>query len=344
MNQLRTKPKPHVPPVDPDWLGRVHEEPIPVDYAVVDSHFHLWDYSEPPYFGDSYRAEAQAAGIGSSVYVECSMGYRDDGPEAEKVVGEIEFAVGQARSHSTADFAVAQAIVGAADIRLGAGIVPVLEQLITAGAGRFRGIRLRAATDDDPAVSYGASAPPPGLLIEPASLKAISELQRLGLSLDVYLFHTQLDDVAALARARPDLQIILNHMGTPIGSGSYAARRPEVMARWRDGIKALAPFGNVFVKIGGFAISRVNLVARSDRANPPGSAELAAVFEPWLDHCLNSFGPGRCMFGSNFPVDKVAMSLPVLVNAMKRLVGRLAPAEAAAVMGATARRVYRLQD
>lgn len=344
MYKPRTKPKPHVPPVDPDWLSRVHEVPIPVEYAVVDSHFHLWDYSDPAYFGDSYSADALAAGIGSSVYVECSMAYRDDGPEAEKVIGEVEFAVEQARAHSAGGVAVAEAIVGATDIRLGAAITPLLEHLIAVGAGRFRGIRMRAATDDDPAVTYGASAPPPELLVQPASLTAISELRRMGLSLDVYLFHTQLEDVLALARAQPDLQIILNHMGTPIGAGAYATRRSEVEARWREGIEALAPFDNVSVKIGGFAISRVNLINRGERKEPPDSTELAAVFEPWLDHCLNSLGPGRCMYGSNFPVDKAAMSLPVQVNAMKRLAGRLTPAEAAAVMGGTARRVYRLQD
>lgn len=336
------KPKPHVPPTDSAWLDRVREAPIPVPYPVVDGHFHLWDYSDPPYFGDSYRNEAEAAGIGSSVYVECSMGYREDGPEAEKVLGEVAFAADQARRHSTPGFQVAEAIVGAADIRLGPGIARVLEQALALGDGRFRGIRVRAATDPDPAVGYGEGAPPAGLLLQDESLKALRVLRDLGLTLDAYLFHTQLGDIAALARALPGLPIVVNHIGAPLGGGGYAARRAEVAAAWRAGIASLAPFENVSIKIGGFAISRINLVARGDRPEPPGSEDLARLFEPWFDHCLNSVGAGRCLFGSNFPVDKVAMSLPVQVNAMKRLAARLSPGEAAALMGGTARRVYRL--
>jgi len=343
MKSPLAKSKPHVPRVDPAWLDRIQEAPITVGYPVVDGHFHLWDFSDPPYFGDSYRRDALAAGIASSVYVECSMAYRDDGPEREKVIGEVEFACEQARIHTTPDFRVAEAIVGAADIRLGADIAPVLEQMIAASEGRLRGIRVRAATNDDPAVSYGASAPPPELLGQPASRKALSVLKGLGLSLDVYLFHTQLDDIIRLAQAIPDLPIVLNHTGTPIGAGTYAKRGDEVLTLWRKGIKALAPFENVSVKIGGFAISRVNLVVRGDRADPPRSLELAEIFEPWMDHCLNSLGPERCLYGSNFPVEKTAMSLTSQVNAMKRLTGKLTPDEAAAVMGGTARRVYKLE-
>lgn len=336
------KPKPHVPPVDLAWLDRVQEAQIPVAYPVLDGHIHLWDYSSPPYFGDSYRNEAVAAGIASSVYVECSMAYRDDGPAAEKPLGEIEFVRDQARLHSTPDFRLAEAIIGTADVRLGTGIAPILEQALALGEMRFRGIRVRAATDPDPAVGYGLGAPPPGLLLQPESLKALTVLRDMGLTLDAYLFHTQLADIEALARALPDLSIVVNHIGAPLGEGRYAARRTEVEAQWREGIARLAPFENVAIKIGGFAISRINLIARGDRTDPPSSEVVAAACAPWLDHCLDSLGAGRCLFGSNFPVDKVAMSLTVLVNAMKRLAARLSPDEAAALMGGTARRVYRL--
>jgi L-fuconolactonase len=342
MSERPAKAKPHVPQVDLAWLGKRLEAPIPATYSVVDSHFHLWDYSDPPYYGDSYVGEAQAAGITSSVYVECSMGYREDGPDAERVVGEVEFARDQAERFSTPRFHLAEAIVGAADVRLGAQIARVLEQEVVAGAGRFRGIRIRAAHDDDPEVSYGSHGADANLLQQPSSLAALAVLRDLGLVLDLYLFHTQLERIAELARALPDLPIVLNHFGTPLGAGQYAARGDEVVAAWRKGIEALRPYENVTVKIGGFAISRVGLVRRDGRIFPPSSEELAETFSPWLNHCLESFGARRCMFGSNFPVDKVAMSLTTQVNAMKRLAARLSPDEAAALMGGTARRIYRL--
>lgn len=336
--------KPHVPSIDPAWLARRIEAPVPVTYPVIDSHIHLWDFSDPPYFGNAYRADAEAAGIRSAVYVESTMGIRRDGPEAERVLGEIDFAREQAEDCSTGAFRLADAIVGAADLRLGADIRPILQRAVEISCGRFRGIRARVAYDPDPALSYGAGGPPPGVLLRPESREALAVLCELGLSLDVYLFHTQLEDVVALAQALPDLPIILNHMGTPLGIGRYGERAEEVQARWRQGLEAVAACQNVVVKIGGFAISRIAIVTREAGAEPPSSVDLAARFAPWFWPCVNAFGAQRCLYGSNFPVDKTAMSLTVQVNAMKRLVADLPPADAAAIMGGNAARLYRLPD
>ncbi len=340
MSALAPKKKPHVPPTDTDWLAQGVEAPLPVPYEVVDSHIHLWDFSDPPYFGDSYGADARAAGIAEAVYVECTMGYRETGPAAERPIGEVEFA--QAEAQPSGGVRLGSAIVGWVDATLGDGVMPVLEGQIEAGAGRFRGVRIRAAWDDDPAATYGPGGTPPGFLGQKDCRAAIEALQRLGLSLDVYLFHTQLAEVAELARAMPQLAIVVNHCGAPIHVGRYGQRRAEVRQEWAAGISELAAFDNVFIKIGGFAITRIGLVAREGGAQAPGSEALAAQFAPWAEHCLEAFGPERCMFGSNFPVDKAAMSLPNQVNAMKRLAGKLGPEEASAFMGGTARRFYRI--
>lgn len=336
--------KPHVPAVDSAWLSRRSEAPIPVPYPVIDSHIHLWDFSDPPYFGASYRADAQAAGIRSAVYVECTMGIRRDGPEAERVLGEIDFAREQAEACSDSRFRLADAIVGAADLSLGADIRPILQSAVEISGGRLRGIRARAAHDADPALSYGAGGPPPGVLLRPESREALAVLCDLGLSLDVYLFHTQLADIVALAQALPDLPIILNHMGTPLGIGRYGERPKEVQAQWQQGLEAVAACPNVVVKIGGFAISRIGIVTREAGAEPPSSVDLAARFAPWFRSCVEAFGAQRCLYGSNFPVDKAAMSLTAQVNAMKWLVADLPAADAAAIMGGNAARLYRLPD
>ncbi|MDO9526645.1 MAG: amidohydrolase family protein [Gemmobacter sp.] len=336
--------KPHVPAVDTDWLNHRAEAAIPVAYPVIDSHIHLWDFSDPPYFGDAYREDASSAGISGAVYVECTMGNRLDGPEAERVLGEIAFARDQAERYSGAGFRLADAIVGAADLRLGAGIRPLLQRAADLADGRFRGIRARVAHDPDPALAYGAGGPPSGLLLRPESLEALAVLCHLGLSLDVYMFHTQLGDVAALARALPDLPIIVNHLGAPLGIGSYRQRPAEVRARWLEGIDTLATCPNVVMKIGGFAISRIAIVTREQGVEPPSSGELAERFAPWFQPCVAAFGAERCLYGSNFPVDKMAMSLTAQVNAMKRLVADLPSADAAAIMGGNAARVYRLPD
>lgn len=334
--------KPHVPAIDSQWLEMTHEDIIAVDYPVIDAHFHLWDFSEPPYFGDIYRTDALSAGIQSSVFVECSMGYRTTGPQSERPIGEVEFACNQGETHSTQDCDIAAAVVGMVDVTLGNRVAPILEKQIEAGGGRFRGIRIRAAYDSDPSIGYGPKGATSGVLGHATTRAALMVLGDLGLSLDVYIFHNQLHDVVDLARAMPDLPIVLNHFGAPLGIGHYAQEKDQVYADWKNEICALKHFDNVKIKIGGFAISRLALVERGGRQKPPSSLELAENFRPWVEHCLNTVGADRCMFGSNFAVDKAAMSMTTCVNAMKRLARDLSPDDASALMSGTAQRFYQL--
>lgn len=332
------KPKPHVPPVDEAWLARGTESLIMPPVPIVDSHFHLWDYSDPPYDGAAYARDAAQAGIVQSVFVECSMAYLADGPEELRPAGEVAFAAAEAASGP----AVANVIVGAADLRLGEAVGRSLDALIAAGKGRLRGIRVRAAHDDDPAAGYGGNGPPAGILGDPSFRAGAACLAARGLSLDIYAFHTQLDEVAALAAACPDLPIALNHVGAPLGVGRYADQRVKVRDLWRRGMERLAGAPNVRVKIGGFAISRLALIDRAGRDSPPGSDELAEVMRLWFDGCVDMFGADRCMFGSNFPVDKTVMPLTTLVNAMLRLSERLDDAGRAALLAGTAKAFYRI--
>ena len=337
-----TKTKPHVPPVDEEWLAQDSEPPLPTAMEVVDSHIHLWDFSTPPYFGDTYRADANKSGISASVFVECTMAYRDTGPDKERVVGEVEFARKQAERHSSSSLALNAAIVGMVDVTLGDRVVPVLEMLDAASDGRLRGIRIRAAHDPDPTVGYGEKGVPAELLGQAEVLTALKKLHAAGHSLDVYAFHTQLPEVEALARRLPDLPIVVNHIGGPLGVGPYAQIPEEVRTLWMKNMASLATCENVHVKIGGFAISRINIVSASGRQAPPSSQELEELFRPWFDHCLETFGARRCMFGSNFPVDKNAMTLTTLVNAIRRLSAKLSGDEASALLAGTARRFYRI--
>ncbi len=342
MSDKTPNKKPHVPSLDPSWLAQRSEPPLPFGHEIVDSHVHLWDFSDPPYYGNAYIQDAQAAGISKAVYVECTMGYQDSGPKAERPVGEVAFAFAQSLEHSSINFDLAAGIVGMVDVTLGSAVRPILEQQIAAGEGRFRGIRIRAAWDNDPAATYGPAGAPPNLLAQQQCRAALTVLQELDLSLDVYLFHTQIADLVDLASAMPKLPIVLNHCGAPLGVGQFSQQRETVWKQWRTDLSRLAGLKNVSIKIGGFAISRVDIVRRAENALPPSSEQLADQFAPWVNHCLEVFGPERCMFGSNFPVDKVAMSLTHQVNAMKRLVEPLGANAAAYVMGKSARRFYRI--
>ncbi|MES2492451.1 MAG: amidohydrolase family protein [Pseudomonadota bacterium] len=333
--------KPHVHPVDEAWLALGAEPRTNRTIEIVDSHIHLWDFSDPPYFADSYARDAAAAGISSCIYVDCTMGYRGSGPVELRPAGEVEFARAQAEA-VPAGINVGAAIIGWADLTLGDAVGEVLAELRRVGDGRFRGVRCRATYDPDPQAGYGAGGPGPGLLLREDFQRGVRRLHEDGHVLDLYAFHTQLREVAALAQCFPDLPIVLNHIGGPLGIGRYANLREQVYADWAAGMSEVAQCPNVVVKIGGFAISRVAIVDAAGRALPPSSAEVAELCRPWVRHCIDAFGADRCMFGSNFPVDKVAMPLTTLVNAMMVLTADLSLADQQAFFGRTAMETYGL--
>jgi L-fuconolactonase len=338
---MSDRPKPHVHPVDEQWLALGKEERLAPEIEIVDAHMHLWDFSDPPYYAESYIRDAQSAGISASVYVDCTMEYRENGPTALAPVGEVEFASAQAKS-STQSVAVAAGIIGWADLTLGKDVGPVLDALEHAGGGNFRGVRTRATYDPDPAAGYGALGVAPGLMLRDDFRQGVAQLHARGHVLDTYAFHTQLDEVSDLARAFPDLPIILNHIGGPLGIGRYADMGDQVFSDWTEGMAEVASCPNVSVKIGGFAISRIAIVPMQKRERPFSSAEIADLCKPWMDHCLSRFGPLRCIFGSNFPVDKVAMPMRTLVNAMKHLTGHLPYSDRQHFFASNARRIYKI--
>ena len=333
--------KPHVHPVDEAWLALGAEAPIAPDLPIVDSHIHLWDFSDPPYFIASYEGDARAAGISAAIYVDCTMAYREEGPDDLACVGEVEFAAAQA-AQGTGSVDFCAAIIGWADLCLGDGVDVVLDELERAGNGRFRGVRCRATYDADPLAGYGGTGAPEGLMQREDFRRGVARLQAKGHVLDLYAFHTQLNEVADLARAFPDLPIVLNHIGGPLGIGCYADQAEQVFADWQAGMTLLSSCPNVRVKIGGVAISRIAIVKAEGRAVPPSSQDLAELCRPWVDHCLTTFGAQRCLFGSNFPVDKVAFPMLTFVNAMKRLTAHLPLSDQQAFFADNARRIYNI--
>ena len=238
-------------------------------------------------------------------------------------MGEVEFVEGIAAANVVAgnETAVAAAIVGNADLMLGDRVEPVLEALAEAGKGRFRGIRFTAAWDASPEITT-ARANSAGMLANAEFRKGLACLERMALTFDCIVYHPQLPEVADMARAFPDLTIILNHVGRPLGIGPYAGRRDELMPEWRAGIDAVAECPNVLVKVGGLG----NPISGFDwhqRPFPPGSGEIATAAAPYYLYCVEKFGADRCMFESNFPVDKQSCSYVVCWNAFKRLAQRL---------------------
>ena len=342
MTGTSERKKPQVHPFDEQWLALGAEAAIGPEIDIVDAHIHLWDFCDPPYFADSYCRDAASAGIGSSVYVDCTMGYREIGPAALEPLGEVEFAAEQAAGAAGSSVGVAAGVIGWADLTLGDEAGEVLDALARAGGANYRGIRTRANSDPDPVAGYGPQGTGPGLLLRDDYRRGLAQVQSRGLAFDLYAFHTQLHEVADLARAFPELPIALNHIGGPIGVGRYAAIPEQVHAEWLEGMTAVAACPNVSVKLCGFAISRIAIIPTAPREKPFSSAQVADLCRPWTAPCLELFGAARCLFGSNFPVDKVALPLLTLVNAMKLLTAELGTAGQQQFFADNARAFYRL--
>jgi len=329
-----------------DWLAQYTEQVIDPARPIVDPHHHLWDRGGQRYLIEEITADiASGHNIVATVYVEARSMYRANGAEALRPVGEIEFANGAAAMSASGGYgsaSICAGIVGHVNLLLGDGARAVLEAEIAAGGGRFRGIRHSSAWDADPNVAHMYATRPKGLLLDPTFHRGFACLAPLGLSFDAWLFHPQIGELADLARAFPDTRIVLDHCGGPVGLGSYAGRRDEIFAGWKASIKDIAKCPNVAVKLGGLAMRLLGYDFH-ERAMPPSSEDAAAAWRPYIETCIEAFGPNRAMFESNFPPDKGQCSYQVIFNAFKRIAAPCSEAEKTALFSKTAAEVYRLK-
>jgi predicted TIM-barrel fold metal-dependent hydrolase len=334
----------HAP--DEAWLATRPPEPIlEPELPIIDTHHHLWERPDHRYLLHEFLDDVRTGhNIVATVFMECHAMYRAKGPEEMRPVGETEFVAGIAAMSDSGQYGptrVAAAIVGFADLTLGDRVEPVLEALIRASGGRFRGVRHAAAWDASPVIGNSRTATAPHLFMQTGFRRGLARLASLGLSLDAWVFHPQLADVVDLARAHPEATIIMGHLGGPLGYGPYAGKRDEVFASWKAGVTALAKCENVVMKLGGVMMRLAAFDYRTAPA-PPTSAELAALWRPYIETCIELFGPARCMFESNFPVDKMGIGWAPLWNALKRVAASASADEKRAMFSGTARRVYRL--
>lgn len=328
-----------------EWLDQVREDIVEPELPICDPHHHLWDFPDSRYLLDELLADVRSGhNVVSTVFVECASMYRADGPEPMRPVGETEFVNGIAAMSASGgygDIRACAGIVGFADLTLGAAVGEVLDAHM-ARSERFRGIRHAAGWDADERVRNSHTRPPRGLLLEPAFRDGMRELAARGLSFDAWLYHPQIAELTDLARAHPDVTIVFDHFGGPLGIGPYAGQREEIFQRWRQDVAALAECPNVVAKLGGLVMP-INGFEFHKRDRPPGSDEIVAATGRYYRHAIDCFGVERCMFESNFPVDKRSCSYPVLWNAFKKLVADASADEKRWLFHDSACRAYRLQ-
>jgi len=326
-----------------EWLALMTEEIIDPNQKIVDPHHHLWrrpdgsDYVLANLLSDTMSGH----NVVKSVFVECHAEYRADGPEHLKPLGETEFVVEQAEASELNDGTVIAGIVSHADLTLGDAVEEVLVAHEALGKGRFRGIRHAGAHAEFPEALTIAGRAPANLYENEQFREGVKKLGQMGYTYDTWHYHYQNKAFFDLARACPDTQMILDHFGTPLGVGPYASQHDQIKKDWKKDIAAIAKCDNVVAKIGGLAMPD-NGFGWEKQQRPPTSDEFSEAQREYYLHTIDCFGPDRCMFESNFPVDRMSLSYHVLYNGLKKIAQDFSQAEKDAMFFATAERIYRL--
>jgi L-fuconolactonase len=329
-----------------DWHAQANvESALEPDICIVDAHHHLYGNGSETYhyLPKELKADIDSGhNIVATVYVEAyQAGWREDGPAELRSTGEVERIVRITSNHGWEFNRVASAIVSFVDLTAGDKVSSVLEAHLHAAQGRLRGVRQQATWDGGTVGRYITNAPIPKLLNDRRFMEGFARLREHGLSFDAAVYHTQLMDVAHLADAFPDVPIVLNHLGMPIGVEDFGRDRSGVFDRWRESMREVSLRSNVYVKIGGLGMAVHGFGFDSGRS-PANSTTLAEAWRPFILTCIDTFEPDRCMFESNFPVDKQSCSYVALWNAYKIATRALSRSERENLFARTAARVYRL--
>ena len=322
------------------WLAQVREEPLEPERPIVDPHHHLWkkrfgrDYLLPEFYGDTGSGHK----VVKSVFMECRAFWLREGPEHLRPSGETRYIAELARQSDIGGGPRIAGIVARADLRL--VDTPMLGELLDLHeeicGGRFRGIRQSAAVDRKAPLFIDVQAPE-GLYADPRFRKGLRELASRNLVFDAWHYHHQMRDFIDVASALPECTFVLDHFGTPLGIGPW--RRDEIFPQWRKDMAELARCENVNLKLGGLAMPD-NGFGWHTASRPPDSDEFVAAQKHWYLHAIDCFGPRRCMFESNFPVDRLSIGYQVLWNGFKKMAADFSEEEKQALFHDTATRVY----
>ena len=331
------------------WLDQFKEEIVNPEQEIVDSHHHLWSGSRKGRWSDYllkdlWKDTDSGHNIRKTVFIECRSNYRTDGPEYMRSLGETEFAakIAEESQKSLGAHAEVSAIVSFADITLVNLLDEILDAHEDAGRGLFRGIRYSGAFDEnresfiDPIRLVAKN-----LFSRKDFIKGVRKLGLRGLNYESWLFHHQIKSFTDLAHAVPDTLLIMDHLGGPLGVGPYEGKQEEIFKKWKKDIEELAKCENVFIKLGGMAMPN-NGFAWHKQSIPPSSDEFVDKHGKYYLHAIECFGPNRCMFESNFPVEGVSISYHVLWNGFKKIVNHFSENEKEMMFSNTATLVYNL--
>lgn len=322
-----------------EWFAQVHEEVIEPELPIVDPHHHLWPVGGALPYGlaELHNDCSDGHNIQKTVFIECGAAYRSDAPEHLRSLGETEFV---ARESLRDPSHLIAGIVAHTDLRRD-DLAETLQAHDSASNGLLRGIRDALAHAHHPEVLAIPGRAVRDLYADASFRRGVAVLGAHGLTYDTWHYHYQNQEFLSLARAVPETTMVLDHFGTPLGVGPYESQREEIFEQWKKDIREIATCSNVVAKLGGLAMPD-NGFGWHTAERPPTSDEFLQAQRRYFEHTIECFGPERCMFESNFPVDRLSLSYRTVWNAFKKLASSFSPEEKTAMFSATATRVYRL--
>ena len=326
-----------------EWLAQRVETAIDPGQRIIDPHHHLWDRGGSTYLAPQLLADLAAEHrVVKTVFVECRAGYDRTAASHLAPVGETEFVAAEAKITDAESGPTIAAIVPFADMMLGDAVEEVVTAHVEAAGGRFRGIRHATSWDASDEIENGHTRPSESMMLTPEFRAGVRRLATMGYSFDAWLYHPQLTELSELAAAVPEALIVVNHLGGPLRIGPYGRTQHEAHAHWRASMEGLARQPNVVLKVGGIGLCTYFGMDWPRRPVPPGSEEVAAYWSDDVRWCIDRFGPDRCMFESNYPVDRQALTYPVLWNAFQIIAATYDAAERDRLFAGTAEEIYRL--
>lgn len=332
-----------------DWYAiKPRETAVEPDLPIVDPHVHIFGSEKDTQYYQMKDYALDLAGghnVVKTVYMEAyRSAWRTSGPDHLRSVGEVESIVHQSKEPLITKFGhceFAAGIVASIDLTKGAEVIETLDAHVEAGQGRLRGVRQVAAYDNGLVGSFIKELPPAGLLDDPNFRTGIAKLKDYDLSFDVWIYHHQLDKFISLVDSFTDITFVLNHMGGLIGVGPYKENRGNAFASWKFNLRRLAERPNVYIKVGGLGMPVCGFNF-DHQLHPATSHDLSNAWRPMIDTCIAAFGTKRCMFESNFPVDRQSAGYTEIWNAFKLTTTSLSTTERNHMFFETALRAYRL--
>lgn len=336
-------------PGSDDWLEQITEEIIEPERQIIDPHHHLWrkrfnrDYLLPQLWKDTNSGH----NVQKTLFMECRAFYRREGEEHLRSLGETEAIANIAKESqaNSAGNAKIAGIIAHVDLRLAGESEEKLEQLLLQhkeiSQGLFRGIRQAGAFDKRPQDLLIPGLAPEYLYGKESFRQGLRILAKQNLSYDTWHYHHQNEDFRDLAEAVPECTMVLDHFGTPLGVGIYRNARADIFQQWKEDVAAISKCENVYAKLGGLAMPD-NGFDWHLAERPPTSDEFVAAQREYYLHMIDCFGPERCMFESNFPVDRLSLSYHVVWNGFKKMVADFSEEEKHSLFYGVAEKVYRV--